>query len=251
MYFLRIITCVIVSLLLSSCSNEENAAEKDTIVVATSADNPPYEYIQEGKVVGLDIDIIEAIAKQMGKKLVIKNFDFPGLLPALASNSVDAVIAALTMTEERKTKIDFSTGYTSTGMAIIFRKGEKISAVKDLSGKTLGVQMGTTWESYLKELSQTISNLHIRSLSNNLVLVEELKTGSVDGVLMEELQVDKFIANVPNMEKFSLQDTKGEFAIALPKDSTLTKPMDEAIRKLQTDGIMQTIKERWLTGVRN
>jgi polar amino acid transport system substrate-binding protein len=248
MLFLRIISCAILSIILASCSDDEKTSlDKDIMVVATSADNPPYEYIQDGKIVGLDIDIIEAIAKEMGKKLVIKNFDFPGLLPALSSRSVDVVIAALTVTEERKTKIDFSTGYISSGMAILSRKDEKISSINDLEGKTLGVLMGTTWESYAKELSSKISNIRIRSLSNNLILVEELKTGSIDGVIMEELQVNIFMANVPNLEKFSLQDTKGEFAIALPKDSPLTQPMDEAIKKLQSNGILNNLKAKWLT----
>ena len=247
MLLLRIISCAILAFILSSCGDEsKNSGEKDTIVIATSADNPPYEFIQNGKVVGLDIDIIEAIAKEMGKKLVIKNFDFPGLLPALTSNNIDAVIAALTVTEDRKTKVDFSDGYVSTSMSILFKKGENIKSIEDLESKVVGVQMGTTWESYAKELSDKINNIRVRSLSNNLVLVEELKLGTVDAIIMEEMQTEKFVSNVADMSSLILKDTKGEFAIALPKDSPLTAQFNEAIKKLQANGRLNEIKAKWL-----
>lgn len=247
MLLLRIISCAILSIMLCSCSDEaKNAADKDTIVVATSADNPPYEFIQDGKVVGLDIDIMQAISKEMGKKLVVKNFDFPGLLPALTSKNVDAVIAALTVTDERKTRVDFSDGYASTSMALLFRKNENLKSTNDLSSKVVGVLMGTTWESYAKELTAKINNMRVRSLSNNLVLVEELKSGTVDALIMEEMQVNKFMSNVAGLSNFTLHDTKGEFAIALPKDSQLTPLMNEAIKTLLLNGTLNEIKTKWL-----
>ncbi len=243
----KIISYAILSIMLSSCGDDaKNAVDKDTIVVATSADNPPYEFIQDGKVVGLDIDIMQEIAKEMGKKLVVKNFDFPGLLPALTSNNVDAVIAALTITDERRTRVDFSDGYVSTSLAILFRKGENIKSTNDLESKVIGVQMGTTWEAYAKALSEKISNLRIRSLSNNLVLIEELKSGTVDALIMEEMQVSKFMANLTDMSSIILHDTKGEFAIALPKDSPLTPLMNDSIKKLLLNGTLNEIKTKWL-----
>jgi polar amino acid transport system substrate-binding protein len=247
MLLLRIILCAILSIVVSSCGDDtKTAASKDTIVVATSADNPPYEFIQDGKVVGLDIDIMEAIAKELGKKLVVKNFDFPGLLPALTSKNVDAVIAALTVTDERKTRVDFSEGYASTSMAVLFRKGDDLKSTNDLSSKVVGVLMGTTWESYAKGLAEKIPNLRIRSLSNNLVLVEELKSGTVDALIMEEMQVNQFMTNISGLSSFTLDNTKGEFAIALPKDSTLTPLINQTIKTLFLNGSLNEIKTKWL-----
>lgn len=242
----KIITSLFILLSLTSCSEEKDGAEKDTIVAATSADNPPYEYIQDGKVVGLDIDIINAIGKELGKKVVIKNLDFPALLPALSTNSVDLVTAALTATEERKEHIDFSNGYSSTSMAVLLKKGENIKSIEDLNGKVIGVQMSTTWETYVKDLAVRFPDIRIRSLANNLVLVEELKVGSVDAIIMEEMQVQKFVQNVEDLDSFSLADTKGEFAIAFPKNSTLTPLINNAIQKLQSEGVLKQIKEKWI-----
>jgi polar amino acid transport system substrate-binding protein len=246
MSFVKTLYVFLITLLLSSCGNDKSAESKESITVATSADNPPYEYIQDSKLVGLDIDIINAIAVKIGKKIIIKNLDFPGLLPALVTNNVDAVVAGISITDERKERIDFSTGYISTAMAILYRKSEKFKSIEDFKGKILGVQMGTTWETYAKFLSSSIEDLRIRSLSNNLVLLEELKSGAVDGVIMEDMQVNKFMQNIQDLEKIILPDTKGEFAIALPKNSTLTPMINEAIKALNDSGDLIKIKDKWL-----
>jgi ABC-type amino acid transport substrate-binding protein len=243
----KIITSTLLFLCLASCSQEKDGAEKDTLIVATSADNPPYEYIQEGKIVGLDIDVINAIGKELGKKVVIKNLDFPGLLPVLSTNNVDLVISAITVTEQRRAHIDFSNAYSSTSMSVLFRQGENLKSIDELNGKVIGVQMGTTWEAYVKDLIIRFPDIRIRSLANNLVLVEELKAGSVDAIVMEGMQVQKFEQNIKDLASFPLIDTKGEFAIALPKNSRLTPMMNEAIQKLQSNGHLQQIKEKWVT----
>ena len=242
----KILTSISLLLMLTACSQEKDLAEKDAIIVATSADNPPYEYIQDGKVVGLDIDVINAIGKELGKKIIIKNLDFPALLPSLSTNSVDLVIAALTMTDERRIHIDFSDGYSSTVMAVMFKKLDNFKSLDDLHGKVIGVQSGTTWDAYAKELATKFPDIRVRALSNNLVLVEELKVASVDAIIMEEMQVQKFQQNVENIASFPLVDTKGEFAIAFPKDSELTPVINTAIKKLKESGVLKDIKEKWL-----
>jgi polar amino acid transport system substrate-binding protein len=242
----KIIASVCFLLTLSSCGKESDLAEKDAIIVATSADNPPYEYIQDGKIVGLDIDIITAIAKEAGKKIVIKNFDFPALLPSLATKNVDLVIAALTMTDARKEHIDFSNGYFSTTMSLMFKKGDNFKSIEDLRGKVIGVQSGTTWESYAKEITEKFPDIRIRSLYNNLVLIEELKVNGVDALIMEEMQVQKFSQNVENLDSFQLSETKSEFAIALPKNSELTDLINNAIKALQESGELKAIQEKWM-----
>ncbi|MGV2432821.1 MAG UNVERIFIED_CONTAM: ABC transporter substrate-binding protein [Rickettsiaceae bacterium] len=232
--------------ILASCSDNEEIINKDTLIVGTSADNPPYEYIQNGKIVGLDIDIIREIGNSIGKKIVIKNLDFPGLLPALTSKNVDLIIAGITVTDERKKKVDFSKGYISTEMAILYRKSDNFKSVNDLTKKLLGVQTGTTWEAYAKSLTEKITDMRIRSLSNNLILVEELKAGNIDAIIFEKMQVLKFVENIKELDSLSLEDTKGEFAIALPKDSPLTPIIDKAIDKLLLDNKLQEVKDKWL-----
>lgn len=233
--------------ILSACSGpSDDFASQESIIVATSADNPPYEFIKDGEVVGLDIDIIKAIGKVLGKKIIIKNMDFPGLLPALTTGTVDAVIAGITVTEERRNKVDFTRGYVSTAMEIMFKEGENYKKIEDFSEKNIGVQTGTTWEMYARSLKERFPRLEITSLPNNIILVESIKNGNIDAVIMEEVQVIKFKKNNEGLTSFLLEDTQGEFAIATQKGSGLAERINRAIDQLQLEGKLYPIKTKWL-----
>lgn len=229
---------------LVSCGN--SADDRDSLTVGISADNPPYEFIKDGKIEGLDLDVIKAIGDVLGKKIVIKNLDFPGLFPALSSNSVDCVISGISVTESRKEHFDFSENYAGSPMSIIFRKDDKFTKVDDLQGKVLGAQLGTTWEAEAKVISQKLPGILVRSLSNNLVLVEELKSGSVDAVVLEKMQVAEFIKNNPNLSSFDLADSNSSFAIVVNKGSKLLDDINKAISKLNEEKKLQAIKDKWI-----
>lgn len=232
-------------LMLVACSKSKEDSIPQ-IIVATSADNPPYEYIKDGKVIGFDIDVVNAIADSMGKKVIIKNLDFPALLPALATNNIDMVIAALSATENRKAHIDFSDGYASTMMSAMFAKKSNFKSIDDLVGKVIGVQAGTTWEGFVNDFVQKHPGTRGKSIANNLVLVEDLKSGNIDAVIMEEMQVAKFVQNNSDMTSFVIPETKQEFSIALPKGSELKNSLNEAIKKLRESGEFTKIKEKWV-----
>ncbi len=232
----------LLSCLLTSCNNESTSQE---IIVATSADNPPYEFIQDGKIVGLDIDIINAIGSKLEKKIIIENFDFNGLIPALTSKNVDMVIAGLTVTSEREKYVSFSVPYTVTNVSILYRLEDDIKETKDLENKIIGVQAGTTWAIIAQDLAKQF-NGKINYLSNNLILVEELKTKVVDVIVLEELQSKKFKENNPQLGSFSLVEFSSSLAIALEKDSQLKEKVNKAISALEKDGTISSIRKKWL-----
>lgn len=245
---LKFLNSILIIFLLAACSApSDDFASRDTILVATSADNPPYEFLKDREIVGLDIDIINAIGKELGKKIEIRNLSFPGLLPALNSGSVDAVIAGITVTEARKQNVDFSRGYVSTAMSVMFTSEKDWAGLEDLQAKKIGVQAGTTWEIYAKALQKRFPQIEITSLPSNLVLVESLKSGHIDAVIMEEMQIARFKSKVSDMKSFVLKDTQGEFAIAVQKGSGLAEQFNKAIDKLQLEGKLYPIKTKWLT----
>ena len=131
----------------SSTSTGSDASEK-TLVMATSADYPPYEYVETekgGEIVGFDIDVANHIAKKLGYKVEIKDMDFNGLIPALDSGKADFVIAGMTPNEERKKTVDFSDEYYAAQQLIV-TKDKAIKSVEDLEGKTVGVQLASIQE---------------------------------------------------------------------------------------------------------
>ncbi|HJD57594.1 MULTISPECIES: ABC transporter substrate-binding protein [Rickettsieae] len=242
MKLIKLFFLIICSFLIVGCDNKP---QEKNLIVATSADNPPYEFIQNGQIVGLDIDIINAIGEKLEKKVIIKNFDFNGLLASLASENVDIVIAGLTVTEERKKHISFSAPYVTTNVSVLYRTADDLKNVGDLDNKIVGVQLGTTWAVIVQDLAKQF-NIRTNYLSNNLMLVEELKSKVVDVVVLEESQSKKFIENNPDLASFSLTEFSSELAIAMPKDSKLVENIDKAISELKKDGTISRITKKWL-----
>ncbi|MCC8371243.1 MAG: ABC transporter substrate-binding protein [Rickettsia endosymbiont of Pseudomimeciton antennatum] len=242
MRLIKFFLLIICSFLIVSCGKQ---SQEKSLIVATSADNPPYEFIQNGQIVGFDIDIINAIGEKLEKKIIIKNFDFNGLLASLASENVDIVIAGLTVTEERKKHISFSAPYVTTNVSVLYRSTDDLKSVEDLDNKVVGVQLGTTWAVIVQDLSKQF-NIRTNYLLNNLMLVEELKSKVIDVVVLEESQSKKFIENNPDLASFSLTEFSSKLAIAMPKDSELVEIVNKAISELKEDGTISRITKKWL-----
>lgn len=248
MRLINFIICIFVVLFFASCSDPVDTTDTspNKLVVATSADNPPYEFSDGGEIVGFDIDLAREIANQLGEELEIKNVDFNGLLPALITHNVDMVIAALTVTPERKSNVDFTTSYTSAEMAVIFRKDANINEDTDLTTKIIGAQFGTTWEDFANMIMEDSEKGSVKSLANNLQLIQELLNKNIDIVIMEKLQVEKFASENDLFGYFILPESRSEFSIALPKNSFLTEKIDDILERLKENGFLDSLKTKWL-----
>lgn len=241
MKFFKLIILTLSTLILTACESKNG----EEIVVGTSADNPPYEFIQDGKIVGMDIDVINAISNYIGKKVVIKNLDFHGLMAALTSNNIDLAIAALSVTPARKARVDFSDTYTSVTIAVLYRSGDVYEKIDDLREKHVGAQLGSTWGQFAQEVSNKL-HIKIHSLANNLLLVEELRSKKLDAVLLEEAQAKNFIANDSNLTYFLVEKASSNCAIAFPRNSLLKDSVNNAIKVLEDNGTFEQIRKKWL-----
>lgn len=189
---------------LAGCSKKEkidaNAATKaetkldqikkaGKIVLGTSPDYPPYEFIKEvdGKqtVVGFDVEIAKLIAKDLGVELEIKEMEFKGLLSALQTGNVDIVLAGMTPDEERKKSVDFSNIYYTAVQKVVVRAEDKatIKSVDDLKGKKVGVQKGAIQEQIAAE---QMPNSEAKALGKITDITLALKTKKVDAAIIEE-----------------------------------------------------------------
>ncbi len=238
---INILLLVLISFLLSACFDDK---DENLWVVGTSADNPPYEFMQNGEIVGFDIDFITEIGKHLGKRVEFKNMEFHTLLAALSSNGVDLVVAGLSVTQERMLRVDFSAPYTSSKIAILYRGEDKFNNPKDLKDKKVGAQLGTIWGLIAHDLAVT-NGFSIISLSSNLMLIEELKSKRIDAVVLEDTQAEKFIEIYPNMSRFVEDNLGSSFAIAMPKNFASKKNIDHAIKALRSNGTTQTLAKKW------
>jgi polar amino acid transport system substrate-binding protein len=235
----------LIALLLLSCT--ENITEEEVLIVGTAADNPPYEFIKDNDIVGLDIDIIKLIAERLNKKIIIKNMEFYSLLPSLDNKQIDLIIAGVSATEARKKHFDFSDVYFTSKIVFITLKDSGIQTLEDLNKKTIAVQTGTIFENIANNGLAQKYDVNILSLSNFLIAIEELKKGSVHGVMTEEVQAENLLKYNPELQVTSLAiEESSEYAIIMPKESEYRERVNEIIDELMMEGKINEIKEQWL-----
>src|SRR3954447_22343782 len=125
--------------------------KKGVLVAGSSAEYPPFEYVADGKLIGYDVDMADEIAKRMGVRVQWEKIDFKGIVAALTAKRVDVLITALTYTQERAARIAFSDPYFDAGIGAITPRSSTIEKAEDLTGRKVGVQLGSSGERYVRE----------------------------------------------------------------------------------------------------
>ena len=128
------------------CSKKENE-----LILVTEAGFAPYEYYEDGKIVGVDIDIANEIAKELGKKLVIKDVSFDFVINEVKSGKADFAAAGISITPERMEEVDFTNEYTVSNQVVVVKKGSNIKDFKDIKNKKIAVQLGTVADLYIEK----------------------------------------------------------------------------------------------------
>lgn len=234
----------------AGCGKTENELTKvkdsGKLIVGTSPDYPPFEFIisenGKSKVVGADIDLAQKIAEKMGVKLEVKTMDFDALLPALQAGSVDMVITGMTPDETREKAVDFSDIYFKGENSVIVKSenADKIKSEADLKKLNLGVQKGSTQETYVKD---TLKKTDYKALKVVPNLMMDLKSGKIDAVVLNS-KVAKINAGkydgvkVVNGLKLTNGGDEEAMAIAVKKgdNKEFLKLINEEIKELTTSG---------------
>lgn len=182
---LLIVMVLIASFGLVGCSKEGASTTTKVLKVGTDAGFAPFEFQDEKskEYVGFDVDLIQAIGKQMGYEVQIQNMNFDGLIPGLEVNTIDVAIAGMSITEARSQKVNFSKPYYKSGLTIVVKSDNNaINSFKDLEGKKIAVQIGTTGATEAKK----IKDAQIREFNNAPEAFMELKAGGVDAVVNDK-----------------------------------------------------------------
>src|SRR5262249_10390916 len=163
----------------------------DDLIVATDTAFVPFEFKQGDKYVGFDIDMWDAIAKEIGVTYQLQPMDFNGILPALQTKQIDVGLAGITIKPERQKVIDFSDGYYDSGFMLMVRADSTIKSADDLKGKVLAVKTGTSATDYAKE---NFKDTELRLFPNSDNAYMELQTGRVDAAMHDTPNVLYYIA---------------------------------------------------------
>ena len=214
--------------LLAGCGGSNS----NTIKMITEATFPPYEFLRGQEIVGIDVEICRAVAQKLGKAFVAETVDFDSVIPAVISGKADLAAAGITVTEDRKKNVDFSVPYVKTGIVVISKKSNPFKAVAQLKGKKIGVQSGTTSETYvLEQLKQEPE----RSRSPAEACAA-LKSGRVEFVIAD---IDPAKNCVKGESDLQLSDfiTSEEYAVAIRKGQPeLLAAINATIAELKANG---------------
>jgi arginine/lysine/histidine transporter system substrate-binding protein len=240
--------------LLTACgtSTENKSGEgKKVLIMGTSADYPPFEYIDSAKsdeIIGFDVDLAKAITEKLGYEVKVRDMDFNGLIPALESGKVDFVLAGMTPTEKRKKNVDFSDVYYTAKHMIVAKKDSGIQTLEDLDGKVVGVQLGSIQADKAKEIAKSV-NIKIEDRNRIPELVQEIMAGRMDAAIIEDTVSKGYLEKNPELGGFKIEDREeAGSAIAFPKGSKLTDDFNRVLKEMKENGELDKLIVKWFGG---
>ena len=227
-------------------------AMAETLKMGTNASFSPYEFYDDesGEIVGIDAEVAAAICEKLGYELEIVDMDFDAIIPAVATGKIDFGMAGMTVTEERKQSVDFSTSYATGIQSVIIKEDSDITSVDDLfaegASHKIGVQQGTTGDLYC---SWDIEDEGLGSLErykNGTDAVLALTSGKVDCVVIDNEPAKKYVEANEGLKILDTEYAVEDYAIALAKDSELTGKINAALEELIADGTVQAIIDKYI-----
>lgn len=233
---------------LAGCGQQSAAPAKAKVLkVGSDTAFAPFEFQDEKtkEYVGFDMDLIKAIAKQMGYEVQVQSMGFDGLIPALEAGNIDAAISAMTITPERAQKVNFSKPYYKSGLTIVVKSDNNtIKDYKDLEGKNIAVQIGTTGADEAKK----IKNAKVREFNTAPEAFMELKAGGVEAVINDKPVNDYYISKEGGKDAKTVGAplTSEDYGIATSKkNAELGEQINKALDELKKNGEYEKIYVKW------
>jgi len=238
--------------LLSGCSSapKESTTTAKKYTISTDATYAPFEYEKDGKYVGIDMDILAAIAKSEGFEYELKPMNFKGIIPALTANQIDAAIAGISITDARKKVVDFSEGYYESGLsAVVSEKNTTIKSIADLNGKIFAVKKGTSGSTFA-ETNQDKYKGTIKYFDDTPAMFQEVINGNAD-VTFEDYPV---VAYRISMDAKSGLRIAGEkinkdnygFAVKKGQNAELLTKFNAGLKKIKANGEYDKIIAKYI-----
>ena len=227
-------------------ATQESAENKGTLVMATNAEFPPYEYHDgsDDQIVGIDAEIAAAIAEKLGYTLEIEDIAFDSVIPEVTSGKADFGMAGMTVTEERKKSVNFSDSYATAVQVVIVTEDSDIAGIDDLSGKIIGVQSGTTGDLYATD---DFGDENVERYNKGMEAVQALSQGKVDAVIIDNEPAKVFVQETAGLKILESAYAEEEYAIAINLDNTeFLNDVNAALAELKADGTIDNIVSKYI-----
>lgn len=214
------------------------------IIVGCDTNFMPFEFKHEGKYVGFDIDLWDAIAKDLGIKYQLQPMDFNGLIPALQTGGIDVAIAGMTIKSKREEVVDFAYPYYQSGLLLMVKADEKaIKGVEDLGDKVIATKLGTTSADFVK----SFKSKNVKLFPNIDGAYMELNAGGADAVVFDSPAVLYYIKTAGKGAVKTVGPLyQGQpYGIAFPQGSPLREKVTITILKFMENGTYKNIYKKW------
>lgn len=247
----KLFAVVLACAMLMSCMVACNSKDENTLVMATNATFPPYEYKEGDKIVGIDAEIAQAIADKLGMKLEIKDIDFGQILTGVETGKYDIGMAGMTVSEERLKSVNFSTTYAKGVQVIIVKEGSSIKSLDDLAASDckIGVQQETTGHIFA---SDTVENggfgeERVTAYKNGPDAVQALVTGKIEAVIIDLEPAKSYVKANEGLTILETKYVEEEYAICVSKENTeLLEKINKALAELTADGTIDKIISKYI-----
>jgi glutamine transport system substrate-binding protein len=244
---------LILALVISACgtSNTANDKSKGEKVYKVGVDTtyPPFEYKDGNTYKGIDIDLINAIAKKEGFKIELDPMDFGGIIPAMQANQLDVAIAGMSITDARKKIVDFSDPYFKAGLILVVKKDNNtIKSVNDLKGKKLAVKKGTSGAQYAVDNAAKLG-IQVEQFNDSPSMFQEVTNGNADALIEDFPVITYAIAQKDLGLKTVGERLNGDhYGIAVLKgqNQDVLKKIDKGLAELKKDGTYDKIVNKYL-----
>ena len=245
--------CVVFALVGCTDKGGETANEgKETLVMATNAEFPPYEFYEGDKIVGIDAEIAEAIANKLGMDFKIEDMAFDSIISAVQSHKVSMGMAGMTVTEERLENVNFSDSYATGIQSVIVAEGSAITSVDDLfaegANHKVGVQTSTTGDIYASGDIEDAGLGVIERYNKGADAVAALKAGKIDCVIIDNEPAKAFVKANEGLVILDTEYAVEDYAICFAKDNTeLQEKVNGALKDLIADGTVKAIVDKYIS----
>lgn len=226
----KFLLCLICLFIITGCGKKDDSK----LIMVTEAGFAPYEYYENGEVVGVDVDIAKEIAKELGKELVIKDIAFDSIINEVRTGKADIGAAGISYSAERAKKVDFSINYSVSKQVVIVKEDSSINSINNIGDKKIAVQLGSVADTYVTE---NYKNAEIVRQKKYLAAIEDLKVGKVDLVVMDELPAKEIIEKNDGIKILDGELTNDSYGMIVKKGNTeLLETVNKVLNRLSSDG---------------
>ena len=232
------------------CAAMSTTTWAQTLRVGTHPTFAPFEFVDsDGKAIGFDLDVINAIAKVNGDEVQIESMPFDGLIPSILTGNLDLIISGMTITDERKKRVDFSHGYYNSKLSIIIKKDKanEYTSADSLKGKTICVQIGTTGHAFADKVSPG----NVKALNNEPDAILELTNGGCEAVINDS-PVNLYYLQKANLDTLidfvdpQFEEQADVYGIAMRKgNEELLNKINSGLEKITASGELDAIHLKW------